>query len=279
MIQKIIVTIVVIAIYAIIYWKEIKLIKNKKVKDTLQILLGILFVPAFILLLDIWNYFEVLMPNVYNSITEKYDMLSFLGAYLSAIVSSVLLIIITDKDRKENTEIIQDAQRPYLDVRFSYTQTKYLDELQENDDKVTVLYHGSSRENDERKSKERLVCVEIQNKGNSVAILDVNSIKIKINYYAKEKDCNGAIITSLKEEEKSLNSIITRMAVGTNEKVYIAFTYDYLYENGKIKNGSIITNSYIVYKDLFNKKYVDESGMNEEGNQYAIKDNKIIEEE
>ena len=266
--QNLIVTIIIIYIYLIIYWK---FIKNKKVINISQGVMVILVIPALIMLLDIWNCFDILIPNVYSNLTEKYDMLAFLGTYLSTIISSILLILVTNKDRKENTEIIQNSQRPYLDVRFSCIKTECLEKLQA-ENSVSIFYHGFNIENCEKKYED-LICLEIQNKGQTVAILDVNSIKVKINYYKTEKDYNGNTINILKEEEKELNSIITRMAIGKDEKVYIAFTYDYLYDKGKIKEGSIIKKCYIKYNDLFNKNYIDESIIDGSGNQYAIIDN------
>ena len=77
MVEKLIITASIILIYLIIYVIDIKMLGNKKAKNTLEILMGILFFPALILLLDIWDTFETLFPNTYHSITEKYDMLSF----------------------------------------------------------------------------------------------------------------------------------------------------------------------------------------------------------
>lgn len=273
MVQKLSVTILIICIYVIIYWKEIKLIKNKKVKDTLQILLGILFVPALILLLDIWNSFEVLIPNVYNSVTEKYDILSFLGAYLSAIVSSILLIIITDKDRKENTEILQNAQRPYLDVRYPKLLKKF---VQENKDNNTIFFYRIDGTREE--FQEEYLCLEIINNGESVAIIDINNMQIEIQYVDIEIGKDNEEIETKQTLKPEINTGLPRLSLGKGKSMYIIFLYEPFYKNGKINKASIIYSN-IKYKDLFNKEYIDECKRSETGKQVVLQDNKEIGEE
>lgn len=258
MVQKLIVTILIICIYVIIYWKEIKLIKNKKVKDTLQILLGILFVPALILLLDIWNSFEVLIPNVYDSITEKYDMLSFLGAYLSAIVSSVLLIIITDKDRKENTRILRESQRPYLSIILTNVNVRG----------EGKYYYGDFK----NKNVNKALCLKIKNVGESVAIIDVNSIKIKAEYPIH----NQSYYSNYKEIEVSgKNSTIP---IGKNETIYICFLYEEFYKNNELESEAFINYCNIKYKDLFKYEYIVRTEL-VNGSQKILIDNQPLKED
>lgn len=272
MIQKIIITIAVLGIYAIIYWQEIKRIKNMKTKETLEIVLGILLIPAIILLLDMWNVFEQYMPNIYNSLTEKYDMLAFLGAYLSAIISSVLLIIITTNDREENTKIIQESQRPYLDIRYPILKKEFLNQKNINN---TIFYHSKHDMNKE--DVEEYIALEISNEGETVAIIDINNAKIQLKYNHIQKDEDGSITESVKTYEPNINSGIPRLSLGKGKMVTIVFLYKELYK-GKKLNKANISYSNIKYRDLFNKKYEDECKRDESGQQIVVKDNQKLEE-
>lgn len=273
MIEKIIITISITFIYGLIYLLDIKIIKIKNVKNTLEIILGILFLPALILLLDMWNIFETFLPSIYNSMTEKYDMLAFVGAYLSAIVSSVLLIIITNKDREENTRIIQDAQRPYLDVRFPYLKKEFLYDKDKNN---TIFFH--SRENLDKNDVDEYIAIEVINQGESVAIIDINNMEIEIrcNFFGKDKD--GATIEKVDVIKPNICTGIPRLSLGKGQTIIIIFLYKELYKNRKIYKANI-TYSKIIYKDLFNKQYIDECKRNKQGEQIVIQDNKEITEE
>lgn len=273
MIIKGIITVAVIVIYGLVYWLDIRTIKSKKIKDTLQLILGILFVPAFILLLDMWNCFEIWIPNIYHDMTEKYDMLSFLGAYLSAIVSSVLLIIITNSDREENTKIIQDAQRPYLDIRYPKLSNKFIED--KKDDSV-IFFHRI--DNMSELLTQEYVCLELINNGESVAIIDINNMQVEIQYNDMEKDENGVQIEIVKTLNPKINTGLPRLSLGKGKSIYIIFLYKPFYRGGKVNKASIIYSN-IIYKDLFNKKYIDECRRNENGEQIVIQDNKEITEE
>lgn len=270
MLEKIIITISTIFIYAIIYLLDIKIIKNRNVKNTLEIVLGILFFPALILLLDMWNAFEGFLPNVYQSMTDKYDVLAFMGSYLSTIVSSVLLIIITNKDRQENTKIIQDAQRPYLDVRFPCLKKEFLDDKDKNN---TIFFH--SGENFDKNSVDEYIAIEVMNQGESVAIIDINNMKIEIKYNFFEKNKDGQKIEKVDVIRPDIHTGIPRLSLGKGQTIIILFLYKELYRNRKIHKANI-TYSKIIYKDLFNKQYTDECKRNEKGEQIVIQDNKEI---
>lgn len=273
MIGKIIVTILTIFIYVLTYLLDIKIIKKEKIKETLEIILGILFFPALILLLDMWNIFENFLPSIYHGMTEKYDMLAFMGAYLSAIVSSVLLIIITNKDREENTRIIQNAQRPYLDVRFPYLKKEFLDDKDKNN---TIFFHA--RENLDKNDVDEYIAVEVINQGESVAIIDINNMEIKISYNFFEKNKDGEKIQKVDVIKPNIYTGIPRLSLGKGQTITILFLYKELYKNRKIYRANI-TYSKIIYKDLFNKQYIDECKRNEQGEQIVIQDNREITEE
>lgn len=264
--MKIILTIVTILGYILIYVLDIKAIKDKDVKEILKVILGILFFPALILLFDMWNVFERFLPNIYYSLTEKYDMLAFMGAYLSTIVSSVLLIIITNKDREDNTKIIRYGQRPYLDIRFVYLKKEFFNEEQIDN---TVFIHPTN--NLDKQEVDEYIAIEIINQGESVAIIDINNLKLEIKYnYIEEGNIEKTNII-----EPKINTGITRLSIGKGQTVTIVFLYKEIYEGRKIYKANI-SYSKVIYKDLFNKQYIDECITNDKGKQEAIQDNKEI---
>lgn len=265
-VMKIIVTVLIIIGYILIYVLDIKVIKDKEAKNILKVILGILFFPALIILLDMWNVFERFLPNIYYSMTEKYDMLAFMGAYLSTIVSSVLLIIITSNDREENTKIIQYGQRPYLDVRFAYLKKESFNEEQI---KNTVFIHPTNSL--DKQDVDEYIAIEIINQGESVAIIDINNLKLEIKYnYIKEGNIEETNII-----EPKINAGITRLSIGKGQTVTIVFLYKEIYEGRKIYKANILY-SKVIYRDLFNKQYIDECITNDKGEQEAIQDNKEI---
>ena len=265
-IMKSIVTVIIIIGYILIYVLDIKIIKDKEAKGILKIILGILFFPALILIFDMWDLFEKLLPNIYYSMTDKYDMLAFMGAYLSTIISSVLLIIITSKDREENTKIIQYGQRPYLDVRFVYLKKEFFNEEKRNN---TVFTHPTN--NLDKQDVDDYIAIEIINQGESVAIIDINNLKLEIKY----NNIEDGNVEKTNIIEPKINAGITRLTLGKGQTVTIVFLYKEIYEGRKIYKANI-SYSKVMYKDLFNKQYIDECITNDKGEQEVIQDNKEI---
>ena len=263
-------TIGMISIFLIIYKKEEKTVRGKEAKDTLQTLMTILFVPILILILDMWNFFDYCMQDIYKNLTERYDMLSFLGAYISALVSSLLLIMITSSDREENTKIIQNAQRPYLDIRYPKLSNKFIED--KKDDSV-VFFHKI--DNMSELLPQEYVCIELINNGESVAIIDINNMQIEIQYNDTEIDEKGMEFEVVKILNPKINTGLPRLSLGKGKSIYIVFLYNPFYKYGKV-NGANIAYSHIKYKDLFNKEYIDECKRNEKGEQVVIQDNKEI---
>ena len=89
----------------------------------------------------------------------------------------------------------------------------------------------------------------IKNTGASVAIIDTNKAKIKLQYKIKEK---------IEEADFTFNFSINRLSIRSGEEIYIKFIKDELYKNGKLPSDSKILSSSVYYKDLFNKNYYDE---------------------
>ena len=228
-------------------------------KDEIKMLALIFLTPIILLLLDSTNTFSKIFPK-YSNLSREYDWLSFIGAYLGAIISSILLIFITEKDRNENTEVLRTSQRPYLDISYMIIQNDF---FIENENKITTFKHGNSTDNQEEKSEYLTLC--IKNTGASVAIIDTNKTKIKLEY---------KIDNMIKKEEILLNFQINRLSIGSGQEIYIKFYKNELYKNGKLLDTSKILSSIVYYRDLFNKKYYDECELKE--NLKVLHDNEEI---
>lgn len=248
-------TIIIVSIYLIII--SIKIIKKEvalyrkssdREKEKIIALSLIILIPIIVFYLDYNNWFSKIFQRNFN-LVEKYDWLSFAGTYLGAIVSAVFLVFITENDREENTNVIREAQRPYLDVNYMKIKNVYFKQLSEE---VLVLNHGNDRDINEEKEKYLTLC--IKNNGASVAIIDINKTSITLQYMDKK---------ILKDYTFQLNTDISRLSIRSGEQIYIKFCASYLYDNrGKIKSDSRIIKSKIYYKDLFNKHYFDECELN-----------------
>lgn len=216
---------------------------NEQEKEKMKVLFFIFLAPVILLFLDYFNIFSKFFPKYFN-LSREYDWLSFIGTYSGAIVSAILLIFITEKDRDENTAVLRASQRPYLDISYMKISKSF---FEDNKDKITVFEHGKSIEKKLRKHEYLTLC--IKNTGASAAIIDTNKTKIKIQYKIKEK---------IEEVELTLNFSINRLSIRSGEEIYIKFIKDELYKNGKLPNDSKILSSFVYYKDLFNKNYYDE---------------------
>ena len=141
-----------------------------------SILLIIFFAPAILFSLDYYNIFSKLFPQ-YGNLSREYDWLSFIGTYAGTIVSSILLIFITEKDRNENTAVLRTSQRPYLDISYMKIDNKF---FEKDKDKVIIFNHGKSSDKSLEKDEYLTLC--IKNNGASVAIIDTNKTKVKLQY-------------------------------------------------------------------------------------------------
>ena len=97
--------------------------------------------------------------------------------------------------------------------------------------------------------KDEYLTLCIKNNGASVAIIDTNKTKVKLQYKIKDK---------FEENEFNLNFSINRLSIKSGEEIYIKFIKDELYKNKKLSDESKILSSTIFYKDLFNKNYYDQ---------------------
>lgn len=216
---------------------------SEQEKEKIKMLTFIFLAPIILLFLDYFNVFSKFFPKYFN-LSREYDWLSFIGTYSGAIVSAILLIFITEKDRNENTAVLRASQRPYLDISYMKISEDF---FKENKDKITAFEHGKPIEKRLRKHEYLTLC--IKNTGASVAIIDTNKTKIRLQYRIKEK---------IEEIELTFNFSINRLSIRSGEEIYIKFIKDELYKNRKLPNDSKILSSSVYYKDLFNKNYYDE---------------------
>ena len=263
----IIVVIFLLAIYFIVkkviipIAKDIKNYKkmSEQEQDKLKILLLIFLAPVILLFLDYYNIFSKLFPQ-YENLSREYDWLSFIGTYVGTIVSSILLIFITEKDRNENTAVIRTSQRPYLDISYMKIDSKF---FEENKDNVITFNHGKN--SDKTLEKDEYLTLCIKNNGASVAIIDTNKTKIKLQYKIKNE---------IKEDEFNLKFSINRLSIKSGEAIYVNFVRDELYKNKKLLGESKLLSSTIFYKDLFNKNYCDQCEL--KGTLLVLHDNEEI---
>lgn len=270
--MKFLIKLFIIIISLILFFKYlfpfvISEIKNYKKMDQNEkdknLLLSFIFlIPLILLFCDYFNLFSFFFPH-FDNFTKEYDWLSFIGAYFAAFASSIMLIFITEKDRSENTKVMREAQRPYLDVSFMIIKSGFFSSDNNN---MISFEHGNKE--DKKNIKKEFLTLHIRNSGASVAIIDINKTLVKLQF-KKE----GKIVCN----QLSLNSACSRLSVKSGEIVCIKFIKSELYDNeGYLLKNSKILSSTIYYKDLFNKNYYDECELRE--NLIVLHDNEKIDE-
>lgn len=218
-------------------------------RDKIKMILYILLAPIILILLDFFDIFSRILPY-YHNLTKDYDWLSFLGTYIGAIVSAILLIFITEKDREENTRVLRESQRPYLDVSYMKVKKEYFEKFY-NENTIELEYGNS---HDKEKKKKEYLTLVIKNNGESVAIIDVNKTKIIMQYVENKNIVHKTFF---------MYSVIERLSIKSGERIYIKFSKNELYKNGKLLDDSKLIGTEIYYKDLFNKNYFDKCELGE----------------
>lgn len=232
---------------------------NSNDKEKIKLLMIIYFSPFVLWMLDALNIFSKLFPS-YANITREYDWLSFIGTYSGAIISAILLIFITEKDREENTKVIRESQRPYLDISYMKIKKEFFDAKEKN-----ILYFNHEFSEHKKIERDEYLTLCIKNNGASVAIIDINKTEIVLEYIKYDK---------MQQQQIFLNEVITRLSIKSGEEIYIRFFNNDLYKNRKLNYESKILSSKIFYRDLFNKRYIDECSLDE--NLVVIRDNEEI---
>lgn len=262
------ITVIIVVILAVTLFRFIQSIKKEiayykklkpREKDFNSILYLVIFFPLLLWILDYFNLFSIFFPD-FNRINTDLDWLSFIGSYSGALISSFLLIFITEKDRKANTNELRESQRPYLDIRYQIIKS---DDFMLKLRNSLILDHGVSH----GRAKKEYLTLCIKNNGASVAIIDPNSSVVKLQYLHNGKE---------KQIEAKLNLAAERLTIKSGEEIFIRFCNDLLYKNSFLLKDSKIIYSIVYYKDLFNKRYVDESIL--EDNLKIIKDNELIDD-
>lgn len=238
--------------------KSIKsLIKYLKERENLDVDDRTLFeslaiVMAFvggIYLMDQYNLFSIF--KLTQNLTKDYDWLSFIGATISVVISTIALIVVTRKERKENNKIVSESQRPYLTTVFKIFNNDEINKISEEVYRVSKIFDDDAD----------VPCLKITNVGETASIIDVQESYVKIKYEIIEKIKNGKSEALKKEKSISINCATNRLAIASNQTIYICFDDEefnipLLIEKIEIKE------CYIMYKDLFGVEYEDKSILN-----------------
>lgn len=215
--------------------------RDGKIVKILIIIL-VISIPFVLFLIDFNNLISSWFPEVYSSISKTFDLFSFLGTYISTIISALLLIVINNEERIKNTENLRNSQRPYLDVSYLIVKAIEKNRIIKDDNSIALSYGTAASK---KKLRSEYMALFIKNNGASVAIIDVNKTKIKL----QDKDKNV--------EDLNLNASIKRLSIKSGESIYIFIEVDKIYEKRKIASNSQILKSDVYYKDLFEVNYID----------------------
>lgn len=234
-------------------------IDNMSKKDLVVVI--IVTLPVALIILDGFNIPSMMLP-IYKNMAQNGTWVLAIITLASSMISAMLLVLITEKDREANTNSIRESQRPYLDVSYMKIDREGLEELSKEKD-VICFAHGNSA--DKKIKQDEYLTLQIVNNGLSVAIFEINETTIRLTYN------NGKQV----EEEFKLNTVINRLSIKSGATVYIKLCKASLYKNGKLDENSGIIHSTLSYKDLFNKKYIDECKMDSDKIE-VIRDNEPI---
>lgn len=244
--------------------KEIEEYKKSSESDKMlkELVLILIIFPVAIYFMDRYNLFSFLKIN--ENISVDYDWLSFIGTYFGTFISTCFLIYVTRMDRIDSNENVRESQRPYLNTNFYIKKNKDFSSIEDE------IYMISNSYDDEIE----IPTLKIANAGESVSIIDVEKSYVQIKYSLVEKIESGEQTT--KEQTKKLNfdCVIKRLAIPSNKTVFICFDDEDFNIPFLIDNIEIVE-SYIVYKDLFCKNYVDHI-KSDNGKIQVLEDNKIL---
>ncbi len=215
---------------------------NQYEKDKMILLFVLYLTPFVLILIDANNVISNLFPDFYARLSTRFDVFSFFTTYVSMFANAILLIIINDKERKENTKNLRNSQRPYLDVSYITMKNIERNKIIKNNNSIALSYRYS---NSKKKIKTEYLTLAIKNNGASVAILDVNKTKLQV------------LTKSNEVKYLNLNYSIKRLSIKSGESVYIFLEIDDLYDKHKLNFDSKILKCEVYYKDLFDVNYVD----------------------
>ncbi len=219
-------------------------------KATLDFMSIMLLVPIIVYYMDRYNIFSFL--KLTENISINYDWLSFIGTYISMMVSTYMLIYVTRMDRKESNENVRESQRPCLFTSiYAPLSTKiYKTEMQEKF--ITTLEENM---NDFGK-----FVINITNSGQTVAIIDMERSYITFQKIVDEIEIGKnpcKIQTISKEEKVFFSKYEDRLHINSNSTAKLVITNDGMYRSVAELPSPTIKEVYIEYKDLFGKVYKD----------------------
>lgn len=231
--------------------KEIKeYYKERKTLETddqliLDAIMGLFFLTIIIYWLDSFNLLDKL--GISKNLTKDYDWLSFIGTIASALLSALLLIVTTRKERTDSNRILAKSQRPYLNIDFI---TKKKDEISNITDETYSI-------NNEMEDDVKIPGLKITNVGQTAAIIDVDDSFVNVRYEVLPISSNNKEKT-INNKKIILNSVIKRISIPSEKTVYILFD-DEEFNIPVLIERININECYIKYKDLFGYEYEDKS--------------------
>lgn len=237
-------------------------------KTTLDFMSIVLLIPAVAYCMDRYNIFSFF--KLTENISTNYDWLSFIGTYVSIVVSTYMLIYVTRMDRKESNENVRESQRPCLftSIYAPLSTKNYKTEMQEKF--ITTLEENM---NDFGK-----FVINITNSGQTVAIIDMERSYITFQKIVDEIEIGKnpcKIQTISKEEKVFFCEYEDRLHINSNNSAKLVITNDGMYRNVTELPTPTIKEVYIEYKDLFRKVYKDYIKL-VEGKVKVIYDNEVL---
>lgn len=244
--------------------KEIEEYKKSSESDKMlkELVLILIIFPVAIYFMDRYNLFSFLKIN--ENISVDYDWLSFIGTYFGTFISTCFLIYMTRMDRIDSNENVRESQRPYLNTNFYIKKNKDFSSIEDE------IYMISNSYDDEIE----IPTLKITNAGESVSIIDVEKSYVQIKYSLVEKIESGEQTTNEQTKKLNFDCVIKRLAIPSNKTAFICFDDEDFNIPFLIDNIEIVE-SYIVYKDLFGKNYVDHI-KSDNGKIQVLEDNKIL---
>lgn len=206
----------------------------------------IIFLVVITYFVDSFNWLDKL--GISQNLTRDYDWLSFVGTIASALLSALLLIVITRKERTASNRILARSQRPYLNIDF----------ITKKRNEISNISNETYSTNNEMEDGVEIPCLKMTNVGQTAAIIDVDSSFVNVRYEVLKEISKDRERISNKNKKITLNYVIKRIAIPSEKTVYILFDDEDF--NIPLLIGKInINECYIKYKDLFGYEYEDKS--------------------
>ncbi len=231
---------------------------NKEINKNIKwVIIIIVIVPILIFIVDLFNL-GFTNANILNNINERLDWMSFAGSYGGAIISFFGLFVIYYLQNNPNKKIIEETERPFLNVDYIVSKGKYI--KQEDEKGRVVMYSTSIGEfRDDFEENQEYLVIKISNTGKGLA--NINTENSCINYEAKISAGmkNGTEHYYSQKIRIKLNEVIKRISIMSASELYIVINDIEIYQDvsKKIVNLNSLKKSQILYTDLYGNKYED----------------------